>query len=195
MNERNKSLVLIPDYLSVPNLSGQPSDAVIVGDPAKVPGQWQNDRFLDVLDPETRREVMQMVPETVRAAVMTPSLAFYRRMAELRDDCFYADLVQRLLGSGVQVSVVSGLERARVPRSAAAWIKELASDGVKIVYRDATADRVAARDLVTAADVAAAARQGLKELLAAPHAIITPYARDEAKERGVTILTGSGGRT
>ena len=191
--QRNKSVILIPDYMSVKSVKGQPSDAMIIGDPDKVPGELRTDRFQDVNDPLVRRTVMQMVPDVARAAVMTPSLAFYRRVYEMRDDCFFADITARLLASGAYVSVVSGMQRARVPKRAEEWFRELGSDGVRILYEDAPMETDGAPTLITAADVAACGRQGRKELLAAPRAIITPAARDEAKERGINILTGTGG--
>ena len=191
--QRTKSLILIPDYMSVRSIHGQPSDALIVGDPDKVPGELRTDRFLDVTDAASRRTVVQMVPEVAPAAVVTPSMAFYRRVFELRDDCFFADLTARLLATGAHVSIVSGMQRVRVPKRAAEWLRDLSADGARIVFEDAPETTGGAPELITAADVAACGRQGRKELLAAPRAIVTPAARDEAKERGITILTGTGG--
>jgi len=190
---QNKSLILIPDYLSIGGIKDQPMDALILGDPAKVPGELRHDRFMDVTDPNVRKAVMQMLPQVGRAAVMTPSMAFYRRVYELSDSCYFADIVSRLIASGAYVSVTCGMERERIPRRAVEWIKAMAEDGVKIIYKDAPEKTPDALDLITAAEVAACRRRGQKELLAAPGAIITPNARDEAKEKGVIILTSKGG--
>lgn len=192
-DKQNISLILIPDYLSIAGIKDQPMDALILGDPAKVPGELRHDRFLDVTDASVRKNLMQMLPRVCRAAVMTPSMAFYRRVYELSDSCYFADIVNRLIASGAYVSITCGMERDRIPRRAVEWIKAMAEDGVKIIYKDAPEKVSDILDLVTAAEVTACWRRGCKELLAAPGAIVTPNARDEAKEKGVIILTNKGG--
>ena len=192
-NERDISLILIPDYLSVRSLSGQSREALIVADPEKVPGELRNDKFQNVQDALVRRTIMQMVPRINRAVVMTPAMAYYRRVFELRDDCFYADLTARLIASGAYVSVVTGLERAKIPKRAQEWMTSMAEDGVKMFYADPAPVQGQLPDLVTASTVEAYYKQGLKELYAAQNAIVTPYAWDEAKERGITIFVGKGG--
>ncbi len=190
---RTIHLVLIPDYLTAGGLTGQITDAYLVGDVNRIPGELRTDRFLDVNDPAIRRTVMQMVPKVLRASVMTPSPAFYRRVAELRDDCFFADLTARLLMSGAEVTIRSGLAQNRVPKRLKTCLRQIAEDGAHIVYLPEEPSARSAPTLVTAAEVAACYRQGKRELEAAPGAIITPYARDEAKELGVTILNDKGG--
>ena len=185
---RNVSLVLIPDYLTAGGLAGRITDAYLIGDVNKIPGELRTDRFMDVNDPK-----MQMVPRVMRAQIMTPSSAFYRRVAELRDDCFFADLTARLLMSGAEVTIRSGMVREHIPKRMQAYLNQIAEDGAHIVYLPTEPTVQTALTLITAADVAACRRQGRRELEAAPGAIVTPYARDEAKELGVTILNDKGG--
>lgn len=196
MNEiRNTNLIMIPDYLSVNSIEGVHSGALIVGCSDKVPGQYQNDKFIDVLNPDNRSRVMELLPQVQKCLIMSPSLAYYRRVWELRDDCFFADMTQRLVAKGAYVEIHSGLLRDKVPRMAKEWFADLAADGIKIIYEVApiipTSPNV--RELVTAADVTAAAKKGITEIVTTPRAIVTPGAWDEAKERGVVILTTSGG--
>lgn len=193
MIERDKNLILIPDYMSVTGLKGQPSDAILLGDPAKAPGELRTDRFLDVNDDAVRRMVMGLVPRIARVSVMTPSLAFYRRVYDLRDDCFFADLFNRLVSGGAYASIVSGMQREKVPRRAMEWLQAISEDGVKILYAASEAAAPGAPDLVTADYVAACKRQGRTEIVTAPGAIVTPNAYDEAKEKGITIIKGRGG--
>ena len=190
---RNISLVLIPDYLTAGGMTGLITDAYLIGDVHKIPGELRTDRFLDVNDPAVRQKAMQMVPRVLRARVMTPSSAFYRRVAELRDDCFFADLTARLLMSGAEVTIQSGLIRERVPKRMQAYLRQIAEDGAHIVYLPSEPTARPALTLITAVEVAACYRQGKRELEAASGAIVTPYARDEAKELGVTILNDKGG--
>ena len=190
---RNISLVLVPDYLTAGGLAGRITDAYLVGDVQKIPGELRTDRFLDVNDPAVRQTVMQMVPRVLRARIMTPSSAFYRRVAELRDDCFFADLTIRLLLSGADVTIQSGMVREHIPKRMQAYLQQIAEDGAHIVYLPTEPTARPALTLITAEEVAACYRQGRRELEAAPGAIVTPYARDEAKELGVTILNDKGG--
>ena len=194
----NINLILIPDYLSVNSIEGADSAALIVGDATKVPGQYQNvDKFIDVRPAENRSRIMEMVPKIQKCMVMSPSLAYYRRVWELRDDCFFADLTQRLVAGGSYVEIHSGLMREKVPRMAKEWLADLGADGIKIIYEVAPIrpSAVSTRELITAADVVTASKQGITEIVTAPRAIITPGAWDEAKERHVIILTSSGGRS
>ena len=191
--QRNESLILIPDYLSMDGLIGQMSGSYIVGDPDKVPGELRTDRFMDVNDPAVRKSVMQMVPRILRARVMTPSAAYYRRVAEMRDNCFFADITMRLLFGGADVTVYSGFLRERVPGRLQAYLLQLSEDGAHIVYQKPPETARPKQTLITAADVASCFHQGRRELETAPGAIITPAARDEAKELGVTILNDKGG--
>ena len=190
---RDISLVLIPDYVNAGGLTGQITDAYLVGDVNKTPGELRTDRFLDVNDPAVRRAVMQMVPRVLRARIITPSPAFYRRVTELRDDCFFADITARLLFSGADVSIQSGMVRERIPQRMQAYLHQIGENGAHIVYLPSQSTARSALTLITAAEVASCYRQGKRELEAAPGAIITPYARDEAKELGVTILNDRGG--
>ena len=193
----NLKLILIPDYLSVNSIEAVYSGSVIVGDPAKVPGQYQNDKFYDVTDATNRSRIMEMVPHVSKCLVMSPSFAYYRRVWELRDECFFADLTERLVAGGSYVEIHSGLMRDRVPRMAKEWLSDLAADGIKIIYEVAPIipQMAATRELITAADVTSAAKKGITEIVAAPRAIITPGAWDEAKERNITIFTSTGGRS
>ena len=194
----NINLILIPDYLSVNSIEGADSGAIIVGDASKVPGQYQStDKFIDVIPAVNRSRIMEMVPKIQKCMVMSPSLAYYRRVWELRDDCFFADLTQRLVAGGSYVEIHSGLLRDKVPRMAKEWLGDLGADGIKIIYEVEPILPSAAntRELVTAADVIAASKKGIAEIVTAPRAIITPGAWDEAKERNIIILTSTGGRS
>ena len=190
---RDISLVLIPDYVSAGSLTGQITDAYLVGDVNRIPGELRTDRFMDVNDPAVRRSVMQMVPRVLRARIVTPSPAFYRRVAELRDDCFFADITARLLFSGAEVTIQSGMVREHIPQRMQTYLHQIGEDGAHIVYLPSQPAARSALTLITAAEVSACYRQGRRELEAAPGAIVTPYARDEAKELGVTILNDKGG--
>ena len=191
--QRSESLILIPDYVSTDGLSGQLFGTGILGDAGKVPGELRTDRFLEVNDPEVRKQVIRMVPKILRAKIITPSAAFYRRVAELRDDCFFSDLTLRLLMGGADVTIFSGFLRERVPKRLQVYLQQITEDGAHIAYRTAEISGKPKPSLITAAEVAACYHQGRFELEAAPGAIITPAARDEAKELGVTILNDKGG--
>ena len=190
---RLQNLILIPDYLSAAAGSVPPGE-LTMGDATKVPAELRRTSFWDVNDAESRQKLMLLVPVIARATVLTPSTSYYRRLCELRDDCYFANLTLRLLAVGAFVTVKSGMRRESVMPQAAAWMRELLRAGVRIEFEQAAGPALPQKELVTAADVAACARQGRRELVAAPGAIVTPYARDEAKERGVTILTGIGGQ-
>ena len=191
--QRNESLILIPDYLSACGFTGQLLGSYIVGDVKKIPGELQSDRFMDVNDPAARKAAMQMVPRVLRAKVMTPSAAYYRRVAELRDDCFFADLTSRLLLGGADVTIYTGFTRGRVPKRLQEYLHQLSEDGAHIVYQAAEPAGLPLPTLITAAEVESCFHQGRTELETAPGAIVTPAARDEAKELGVTILNDKGG--
>lgn len=189
---RQNELILIPDYLSCALGVG---NTPVLGEAAKLPAELTGKNFFDVNDAQSRIKLMLLVPEIARASVFTPPMSYYRRLAELRDDCFFANLTLRLLAGGAFITIKSGMCREMVPPGAAAWMKELVRTGVRIEYQQLQRPEPAQKELITAADVSACARQGRRELVAAHNAIVTPYARDEAKEKGITILVGRGGQT
>jgi len=137
---------------------------------------------------------MEMAPDVARVKIISPSLSFYKRVFQMEDNCFFADITMRFIVSGVNIEIHSGFVREKVPHFAACWIKAMMEAGVKVLYKDSPTNIKGTKKLIVASDITNCYKQGLKELFAAPGAIITPGARDEANEKGVTILIGSGGK-
>lgn len=184
-----QSLIMIPDHLSTA-AGAFAADSIVIADLAKLPRALCTANCLDVNEPSHRQKLMLLVPAIDRFTVLTPAMSYYRRVCELRDDCYFADLTLRLIANGASGRIITGMRRAHVPPMAAEWLRTLARYGLHIQYEETPENALPARDLITAADIASCAKQGRREILAAKDAIITPYAVDEAKERGIAILRG-----
>jgi len=188
------NLVLIPDYVSIPVQDLLSSGMYIAGDLKKVPDYCQHNGFVNVEDPANRKALMEMVPQVTRVKIVSPSLAFYKRVNQMEDECFFVDITLRFIIAGTDVEIHSGFMRERIPHIAASWIKTMVETGVKVYYYDPLPSTKEQKRLIIASDILNCYRQGLQELVTAPGTIITPGARDEAKEKGVTILISSGGK-
>lgn len=188
----NDILVLIPDYVST-DIAFQLDDRVCVaGYESKSPEELKDKSFLNAANEDIRIWLMQMVNTVKEVRIISPSLSFYRYLSELDDTGFFVDLVLRFMSVGANIEIDSGLLKTRIPQQSKAWLKAVSGMGIKIKYRKLPSTLTDEKPLVVADDVKTLAEQGIKELIVRQSAIVTPAARDTAKEHKLSIITTQG---
>ncbi len=184
-----ETLYMAPDYIAAGRFVDSMASAVLLGDAQKLPQSLRPAHFYDAGDARHRTSLMLQAPQMKRLMVITPDMGYYRRLFELRDECFFVNLTLRLLEQGADVCIDTGMRKTRRLPKVKEWMEMLQQFGVRLLFckEDESTSGDIIRELVTAKDIDRCFRQGKKELLTGANAIVTPYALDEAKEKGVTI--------
>ena len=175
-------LIAIPDYLTLPEALEKLAEHPVVACASKYPAC-----SYDSEKPPDRRALMSKLMEFSDLTILTPSAGFLSRLCTHDDRCFFVDLTLRLIAAGGGVEISTGMRKETMTAQQAGWIAEIQNFGVRTDFLDKPETAAPEKDLVLAEDVLSCFRAGKRELTCAANAIITPYAWDEARDRGVVI--------
>ena len=186
MNQQ--TLFAVPDYCTdVGEAESLAAYAHVVGCAGKL-GAFAKRLDTNVEDGGACGRIMNELGMFTELVVYTPSAAFYRRLCEHSDSCFFADITLRMLNSGRGVRVVTGLVRQSLGKKLEECMGQITGMGATLIFKDAPhKGNGEVLDLVTAKEVTSCFSRGQKEIVAGRAAVITPLARDEAKEKGIKI--------
>lgn len=137
--------------------------------------------------------VLDKVASAADLVLLTPKIGLMERIAMGEDEGFIEHLLTRSLLWGRRVTMLLDFTPPRFKRNTffekiATTIAALEDMGVRIVsYRCATQKDIRGLGLVTEQEVLAAHKQNKKELFCMAGALVTPLAKDKAKELGIAI--------
>ena len=190
-NTPGQKLIMIPDYLSTLEVGGSCAGALLLGDPEKLPEALKQDGFYSVRSADDRIKLMLLIPGIASLTVLTPGMDYYKRLYELSSSCFFADVTERLIMRRAPVSIMTGMTRDLAIPPADEWLKAIAKRGVRLMYERTEEEKpVKGPELITGVEMTRLYKQGRREILLGAGCIITPNARDIAKEKGITIVEG-----
>jgi hypothetical protein len=136
--------------------------------------------------------VLALVNGAANVALLTPRLKLIESIADGDDENFVGFLTIRSLLWGRRVSVVLDFEPPAFKRNTffekvADIVEVLEGIGIDVISYDCSYEPSEVRSLITEADVVEEWKKGRGEVLSAAGGIITPSARDKARELGVKI--------
>lgn len=144
-------------------------------------------------DEQEKESILEQVAGSANVVLMTPKVGLLSNIAQGNDEGFIEHLIMRSLLWGRKVSVLLDFKPPRFKRNTfyekiVTVIETLSDMGMEILsYQCAVAKDGERLTLVTENEVVAAYKTKEKQVLCAPRAIITPSARDKAKELGVDL--------
>lgn len=184
----SEKLIVIPDFIIGFNDETMDfSGAHLVACADKLPASLRRDGLLDANDADCRVRAMLLVERVAELIILTPSFSFYRKLAEMRDECFFVNMALRLIALDAYVTIATGMRQSRIPAPLNENIEELNQWNIKMLFEAAPEQIAPDKELILAEDVIRAAKSGKTDIVAGKNAIVTPYAWDEAKERNITI--------
>ena len=191
MNQQ--ALFAIPDYcVDINEAERLAAGAHVLGCLSKL-GTFAKRLDTDVEDSGARGRFMHGLGMFSALLVYTPSAAFYRRLCDHSDSCFFADITLRMLSGGTDVRIVTGFVRQSLTSRLIEYMEQVRGMGAELVFKEAPyTQKAGPLELVTAKEVVSSFNRGQKELIVGSAAVITPLARDEAKEKGILILKQGG---
>jgi len=175
-------LIVIPDYLTLAESRATEDGHPIVACKSKFPKC-----HYDAENADHRRDLMARLMDYTDMTVLTPSAGYLSRLCAHDDRCFFVDLTLRMIAAGAGVTINTNMRRDALTEKIGQWLDAVREFGVEVTYLDKPDTAAPDKDLILAEDVLNCYHAGMRELVCAANAIITPYARDEARDRGVTI--------
>jgi hypothetical protein len=161
---------------------------IVFGD-TEFPSKFEKVLLADELGTDA---VLKRVNEAANVVLLTPRLKLIDNIAQGNDEDFVEFLIVRSLLWGRCVSVLIDFEPPAFKRNTfyekvLDIIEVLEGIGIGIISYDCSLDPLEAKSLITEADVMDAWKKGAGQLLGAAGAIVTPSAKDKAKELGLEI--------
>ena len=145
---------------------------------------------------EDREKILEMTSAAINVVLLAPPMDLIARIAEGRDEAFLEYLFVRAQLWGKRVSVYLDFDlpkfrRSQFQESISDRLEALTSLGVPLVCyrREAAAEASVGRALITEDDVREAYNSGRRQLACRIDSIITPLARDTARELGVEFTS------
>jgi hypothetical protein len=156
----------------------------IVFEGAEFPSRLETVFFADELGTDT---VLKYVNESANIVLLTPRLKLIDNISQGMDDGFIEFLTIRSLLWGRAVTAVldfrpPAFKRNTFYEKVAGIIDVLEELGISILSYDCSYEATEASELITESDVVTAWKNGKSELLSTPGGIVTPSARDKARE-------------
>lgn len=176
-------LVAVPDYVTLSGVLEPFAGLPIVGLADKFAGA-----SINAGNAEDRRKLMHRLDDFAALTLVTPSAGFFRRLSELSDNCFFVDLTLRLALRGAAIDIITGMREDRLTPEVNKWLDSARGIGVTLIYIKPQAAEAKERELILAKDVYNVYKAGGREITASRNAIVTPYAWDEARDRGISII-------
>jgi len=167
-------------------LGGRSAKAALFGDAEAITGV-EGRRVENAAD---KKAALRALREASEVVLVAPSISLLCAAASGDDCCFEAQLVQKALLDGKKVTVLLDFQPPQFKRGTlfekvVDAVSALRDMGAEAVYLGAKPDEGYA--LITESEVNAAAARGLMRLQCATGAIVTPAARDAAKDKGIAI--------
>ncbi len=139
---------------------------------------------------EDKRNLLIAMKNASEVVLVTPSLTRLCAVAKGEECCFAASVFEKAILCGKDTTVLLDFvtpkfKRGTLFEKAIDALDALADMGVKVVYLGEIKGEGCA--LVTEIEVNEAARRGITRIKCAPGAIVTPLAKDEAKQTGIEI--------
>lgn len=186
-----KALALVPGYSAytaeaAEYLSGRSAMAALFGDAEPIDG-IESRRIEDPADKKAAIKALRSVEEIVLVA---PSVALLTSVGKGESVHFAATLFEKALLDGKKATVLLDFSPPKFKRGTLFEkvidaVNAVRDMGAEVVYLGAKPDDGYA--LITEYEVNEAARHGIGRLQCAPGAVVTPLARDAAREKGIAI--------
>jgi len=186
-------LFAIPDYcINHKEAESLAAGAYVLGSLGKL-GEFAYRLNTNAEDAEACSKLMNQLHMFSDMVVYTPSSAFYRRVCDHSDSCLFADITLRMLNTGMPVRIITGLVEHSLSKKLLDYTQGIQSMGATLIFMEKTYPQTASYDeLVTAKEIESSFNRGQKEVVVGRLAVITPLARDVAKEKGISILIQGG---
>lgn len=140
------------------------------------------------MTPQEEELLVQIIVQCVRAVLKTIEPEAISTQPELKQGSRFIDVVpQREIGSAqaLRNGGQNGHGREEVRESLRRFLRE--SEPAQPAKEEAQQEPARKRQLVTREDVLAAQRQGTRRIVLQPDAVVTPLARQVAKEKGIEL--------
>jgi hypothetical protein len=149
-------------------------------------------RQMRVETPEERRNLAASLPDYSEIVVVTPPLSLIRALAQGDDGTFAAQLILRplLWGAGVTLLLdfaLPGYRRGEMLTELTEALASLEKAGMRLETLPLKGKSEEPKDFVSEQDVRDAAKNKKLRIKIKEGAIVTPLARDTAKEVGIVI--------
>jgi len=137
-------------------------------------------------------KVLSLVNGSANIVLLTPRLKMIENIAHGRDEGFVEFLIVRSLLWERNVSAVLDFTPPTFKRNTfferiVEELDGLRDIGIELISYDCSYEKAEEKSLITEADVFEAWKKGQEEILSGAGGIITPSARDKAKELGMII--------
>lgn len=167
-------------------LSDKNAIAVLLGDAEDISGTDSK----RIKTAEEKNRLIKSLREFKEVILAAPSLKLLSAAAKGDDSEFAAKVFLKAVLDGKKTTVLLDFRPPKFRRGtlfekAVSAIEALQDMGVKVVYLGTKPNEGYA--LITEYEINEAARRGIDRLQCAPGAIITPLARDAAKDKGIAI--------
>ncbi len=142
---------------------------------------------------ENKHEILERVASSANVVLVTPKLGLLSSIASGEDDGYVEHVVMRSLLWGRNVEVLLDFEPPKYKRNTffekiVTILTTLEDMGMKVLtYKCSTPDNEQRYTLVTETEVLEAYKSGKTQVMCAPGAIVTPSAKDKAKELEIEI--------
>ncbi len=186
-----KTLALVPEISAYAKeaqeyLSGSNAVAALFGEAEELTGI--DCKRIDTAD--DRKNIIKALKTIEEIVLVAPSLILLDEIANGDDTRFEAKLFEKAILGGKKATVLLDFvppkfKRGTLFEKVVSAIDALRDMGVNVVYLGAKPDEGYA--LITEFEVNEAAKHGIKRLQCAPGAIVTPLAKDAAKDKGIAI--------
>lgn len=186
-----KALALVPGYSAYTEeaaeyLSGRGAMAALFGDADPIEGM--ESRRID--DPDDKKAAIKALRSVEEVVLVAPSVALLTSVANGESVHFAATLFEKALLDGKKATVLLDFAPPKFKRGtlfekvvdAVAAVRDM---GAEVVYLGAKPEEGYA--LITEYEVNEAAKRGISRLQCAPGAVVTPLAKDAAKDKGIAI--------
>lgn len=167
-------------------LSGKSAAAALFGE-AEEPKDIPSSR---IQTSDDRSKVIKSLKTIEEVVLCAPSLKLLCEIADGDDSNFEAKVFEKAILSGKNTTVLLDFlppkfKKGTLFEKAINAIDALGDMGVKIVYLGTKPE--IGYSLITEYEVNEAAKRGIERLQCAPGAVVTPLARDAAKDKGIAI--------
>ncbi len=194
---KQKIAVLIPGYITQKDVIEKLTDGrrqcqiEFIAAGRQYEGRHGINSILDVNQANVRLDVAESIEAYEEIVVINPTVAFLKRVAEMEESCFLANMVFESLLRGKPVEAKLGFSYAnnidkRAFLKANDILKELESMGMVFKSPETKTEQYDLT-LLTEADVLNVYQRGEKQIELAKDCIVTPLAQDIAKEKQIAL--------
>ena len=186
-----KTLAIVPEISAYTKeaqeyLSGSKSVAALFAEAEELTGI--DCKRIDTAD--DRKNIIKALKNIEEVVLVAPSLNLLCKIADGDDTVFEAKVFEKAILDGRKTTVLLDFlppkfKKGTLFEKAISAIDTLVDMQVEVVYLGSKSDE--GYKLITEYEVNEAAKRGIERLQCAQGAIVTPLARDAAKDKGITI--------